>query len=260
MRNTYLSKASPVPFPAYRMGTRTQVPTKIVVHRQGNPGAEGENGISWMARTGAASIHHYVDDGTVFRGIPEANHAFHVLEGRRAGMFGLPTYGPYGRRGDYDTIGIEVEDEDAESTALVRGQTYGFSQESRITLVLLLADILRRYPRLKTTDIITHSDLDPWTRPLDPGDAINMTDLRLDVQDVRDGNEPWRTVGATASGKAAVRLNVSPPMGQDDLARLYRHVLAGAAPGVKVKPLAEGSNTVVVPVNRDGYYIEVPKG
>jgi len=243
------------------MGTRTQVPTKIVVHRQGNPGAEGENGISWMARTGAASIHHYVDDGTVFRGIPEANHAFHVLEGRRAGMFGLDAYGPYGRRGDYDTIGIEVEDEDAASTALVRGQTYGFSQESRITLVLLLADILHRYPRLKTTDIITHSDLDPWTRPQDPGDAINMNDLRLDVQDVRDGNEPWRTVGATASGKAAVPpRRATPPLDMDDLVMLGHYIASGRAPGVKVVPLVPGSNTVTVPAHVDGYYIEVPKG
>ena len=201
MRTTYTRIDTP--FPAHRMTTTAQRPKKIVVHRQGNPGAEGENGIKWMVRTGAASIHRYIDDEKVFFGIPTDRHAFHVRGYRRTEEFGLPFSGQYGPRGDYDTIGVECEDEDQNSAQLAPGQTYGLSQETRISLVLVLRDLIREYPDLTVMDIIRHQELDPWTRPEDTGDALNLADLRADVQDLLDGEAPWRTVQTYATGAAA---------------------------------------------------------
>lgn len=202
MRDTY-EYIAPGPFPPERVNTAHQpIIRKVVWHRQGNPGAEGENGINWMARTGVASIHAYVDDGKVFEGVPWDRHAFHVLEHRKAANFGLRTNGDYGVRGDYDTFGVELEDESPSSTELAPGQAYGLSQETRITAVLLGADILRWFPGLTVTDFIEHADLDPFTRPEDVGDALYMPDFRLDVLDAFEGRTPWRTVGKYARGTA----------------------------------------------------------
>lgn len=218
MRTSYLSLASPTPFSWERMHTSFQRPTKVVVHRQGNPGVDGVNGIQWMARTGAASIHWYLDDARAYYGIPENRHAFHVLESREAWKFGLPSSGSYGNRGDYNTIGIECEDESPTSDDLAPGQTYGISQETRITLVYLLSDILQRN-NLGVMDIIRHQDLDQWTRPTDPGDAINISDLRKDVQDVINGKTPWRVVDKYATGDPKpepVMDNLSPVFNPDN--------------------------------------------
>lgn len=215
MRTSYLELQSPTPFSWERMNTTVQAPTKIVIHRQGNPGVEGVNGINWMARTGAASIHYYLDDARCYVGIPENRHAFHVLESREAWRFGLPQNGAYGARGDYNTIGIECEDESPTSDALAPGQTYGISQETRITLVYKLPEIIRRR-NLTVMDIIRHQDLDPWTRPTDPGDSINLADLRKDVQDVLDGKPPWRVVGEFATGEPMPEpANISPSVNVD---------------------------------------------
>lgn len=196
-------------FPEGRLNTIPQHPTKVVWHRQGNPGAEGENGLAWGARTGAFSIHFYIDDQTVFEGIPWDRHAFHVSESLKAGDFGLQSNGVYGARGDYGTIGIEMEDEDADSTELAPGQAYGLSQETRISAVLLGADILRWFPWLGVADFIEHADLDPWNRPEDLGDALYLPDFRLDVADALAGREPWRTVGKFARG---VETTEQPPL------------------------------------------------
>lgn len=199
LRTTYTTKQ--VVFPPDRVNTRIQRATKIVVHRQGNPGVEGENGMEWGRRTGTFSIHYYVDDGMVLTGIPGNRHAFHVKESRKAAEYGLPPTGEYGPRGDYNTIGVECEDESTSSDDLAPGQTYGLSRETRITLVHLLADIIRDYPWLGTDDIIEHANLDPWTRPEDLGNALNILDLRADVADVIARREPWRTVGRYATGQ-----------------------------------------------------------
>jgi hypothetical protein len=180
--------------------TRFQTPRKVVWHRQGNPGAEGESGIAWGARTGAFTIHHYIDDGICLSAVPENRHAYHVKEHRWAPNFGLVTNGVHGIRGDYDTIGVELEDESPTSTPLAPGQAYGLSQETRITAVLLGADILRRWPLLTTADFIEHADLDPITRAEDVGDALYLPDFRKDVDDVLAGRTPWRTVGKFATG------------------------------------------------------------
>lgn len=193
-------------FPADKMNSASQRPTKVVWHRQGNPGAEGENGIAWGARTGAFTIHEYIDDQVVLEGIPWDRHAFHVLESRNAQKFGLPSTGVYGPRGDYNTFGVEMEDESPASAELAPGQLYGLSQETRITAVLLGADILRWFPWLTVEDFLEHADLDPWTRSEDIGDGLYMPDFRLDVADSFAGREPWRTVGRFARGTA----NLSP--------------------------------------------------
>lgn len=199
MRLTYKSES--VAFPDNRITTAQQTPTQIVVHRQGNPGVEGEAGIRWMARTGAASIHYYVDDDTVWSGVPEDRHAFHVAESRR--VSGRPTWGLHGLRGDYNTIGVECEDEDRASGDLAPGQRYGLSQETRISLVVLLATLCYRRG-LKPDVIIFHSTLDPWTRPEDPGNALNLEDLRADVAYMLADETPWRTVGRWATGARLV--------------------------------------------------------
>jgi hypothetical protein len=193
MRNTYVSVPM-VAEPWESLGD--QRPTKIVMHRQGNPGVEGEAGADWGKRTGAFSIHRYIDDARVRVWIPFGRQAKHVSFGGNAAKFGLPATG----RGDANTIGIEMEDESPTSAPLAPGQTYGLSQETRITAVLLVADILRLYRHMTVADIIEHADLDPDNRPEDTGDALNLVDFRLDVQDVLDGKTPWRTVGKFATG------------------------------------------------------------
>lgn len=187
-------------FPAGVMNTPLQGPTKVVWHRQGNPGAEGESGIAWGARTGNFSIHFYIDDKVVLEGVPWDHHAYHVKESRNAAKFGLPTTGFAGPRGDYNTIGVEMEDESPASAELAPGQAYGLSQETRISAVLLGADLLRWFPWLRVDDFIEHADLDPWTRPEDIGDGLYMPDFRLDVLDAYNLKTPWRTVGKFARG------------------------------------------------------------
>lgn len=227
MRTTY----NPVKFtgfPAARMNTIVQRPTKVVWHRQGNPGTEGVNGMQWGATSGSFSIHYYIDDQTALEGIPWDRHAFHVLESRNASKFGLPSTGLYGPRGDYNTIGVEMEDESPTSTALAPGQAYGLSQETRITAVLLGADIIRRHPWLTVNDFIEHADLDPWTRAEDIGDGLYMPDFRLDVADVLAGRTPWRTVGQFARGTATTGV---PPVATFTQAQLDAAVAAAEARG-----------------------------
>lgn len=234
MRLDYLSRY--VPFPPDRVNTRKQTPKQIVVHRQGNPGVEGQSGIKWMARTGLASIHYYIDDDIVYSGVPTDRHAFHVLEPRK--VTGRITYGPHGRRGDYDTIGIECEDESPASADLAPGQKYGLSQDTRVSLVVLLATLMWQSDgRLTPADIVFHSTLDPWTRPEDLGDALNLDDLRLDVKDLLDSRTPYRTVGRHARGE---RRPVTVPAPKP----------AAPTPPVRVAPMAPG----LTAANRDDVF------
>lgn len=199
MRMTY----ERVPFDFGRAATVLQIPRRIVIHRQGNPGVEGENGLAWGKRTGSFTIHSYVDDGVCFDAIPPNRHAFHVLQASVAAEKGFMVDGPYGKRGDYESIGIESEDETPESADLAPGQAYGLSQATRITLLLRVADYLRQYPHLTPDDVYEHADFDPWTRAQDLGDALNLSDFRDDLRDLLAGRVPWRTVGRWATGARA---------------------------------------------------------
>ena len=196
-----------------------QVPRRIILHRQGNPGVEGENGLAWGKRTGAFTIHSYIDDAVCFDAIAPLRHAFHVKEASVAAARGFRTAGAYGPRGDYDSIGIETEDENAQSTALAPGQAYGLSQETRVTLLLRVAAYLRQFPPLTPDDVTEHADWDRWQRPEDLGDALNIPDFRDDLRDLLAGREPWRTVGAFARGGRTTVLppaappTVAPPLG-----------------------------------------------
>ena len=177
------------------------VPRRIILHRQGNPGAEGANGIQWGRSTGAFTIHRYIDDGLVFEAIPLECHALHVKEARVAKAKAFRTAGPFypGERGDYDSIGIETEDEKGGAP----GQAYSLSQETRITLLLVVDEILKRFPRLTPDDVTEHADWDPWQRPDDLGDALNLLDFRDDLRDYAAGRTPWRTVGQYATSVRA---------------------------------------------------------
>jgi LysM repeat protein len=151
------------------------------------------------------TIHSYVDDGVCFDAISPGRHAFHVREPRTAAAKGFRTTGQHGTRGDYDTIGIEAEDENPTSGDLLPGQAYGLSQETRITLLLRVRDYLRDFPYLTPEDVSEHATWDQWTRPHDLGDALNVLDFRDDLHDLRAGRTPWRTVGKHANGTRAVR-------------------------------------------------------
>lgn len=186
-----------------REQTSWQRARRIIMHRQGNPGVEGESGIAWGKRTGAFTIHRYIDDARCFEGIALDRHAFHASAARVAEARGFRVAGTYGPRGDYDSIGVEMEDEDAQSTTLAPGQAYGLSRETRITAVLVVADILRACPWLTVADIDEHATWDPDDRPEDLGDALNIPDFREDVADLLAGRTPWRTVGEFARGTRA---------------------------------------------------------
>lgn len=179
-------------------GAAPQVPKRIVVHRQGNPGAKALNALNWGNSTGAFTIHRYIEDDVVYGAIPLEKHAYHVLEPRIAEARGYRANGAYGRRGDYDSIGIETVDLPGGGP----GQAYSLSQETRISLVLVCATLVKALG-LTVADIDEHAAYDPWTRKEDLGDALYIPDLRLDVQDHLDGREPWRTVQQFAYGKPA---------------------------------------------------------
>lgn len=206
MRVTYEA----VPFDFEQAVTSWQRPRRIIIHRQGNLGAEGESGIAWGKRTGAFTIHRYIDDGRCFIAIPLDRHAFHVSATTVARARGMRVDGDYGPRGDYDSVGVEMEDESPQTTPLAPGQHYGLSRETRITAVQVVADIIRECNSapgatimLTVADIDEHATWDPDQRPEDLGEALNVQDFREDVQDVLDGREPWRTVGEFATGARA---------------------------------------------------------
>ena len=173
---------------------------RIIVHRQGNPGATALNALNWGNSTAAFSIHDYVEDGVCYHAVKADRHAFHVTEHRLAEQRGFQVLAAGGiKRGDIDTIGIETVD----VAGGAAGQIYSLSQQTRITLVLRLADWLRYLPQLTVEAISEHADWDTWQRPDDLGDALNIPDLREDVRDLIEGREPWRTVQEFATGMRA---------------------------------------------------------
>lgn len=179
--------------------TTAQVPRRIVIHRQGNLGVKALNALTWGNREKAFTIHSYVGDDTCYDAIPAGRHAFHVKEARKVKELGGRVTGSYGTRGDYDSIGIETED----VAGGAPGQAYSLTQETRITLLLRVRDYLLEFPHLTPNDVYEHGQLDPWTRPNDLGDALNVLDFREDLKDLLAGRTPWRTVGTFARGTRA---------------------------------------------------------
>lgn len=179
-----------------------QIPNRITMHRQGNPGAEGTNGITWMNDANAGSIHSYVDDVICWDGVPATRLALHVKASTVAEAMGYrvtdAAWG-YERRGDYDAIGIEMEDESPSSGDLAPGQLYGLSQETRITALLRCAAYMREFS-IPSSKVDEHATYDPANRPDDIGDGLFIPDFRLDLDDFLAGREPWRTVGRWARG------------------------------------------------------------
>ena len=224
-------------------------PLGVVIHRQGNPGVPALNAIRWGIDQQTFSIHWYVDGGIAYRCVPEDRHAYHVREWREAHARGRPVYrssfmarvprsltapvhgevaGASKPRGDIGQLGIEVVDR-------VRpdGQVY-FDQESRITLLLLVRDIVLRRARTRGDwlrefyfPVTGHMTWDPWTRPDDPGQALYLPDFTADLLDLLTGREPWRTVGAEYDGRRPVADREAAP--GIDLAALRGHL--GAAAG-----------------------------
>ena len=200
-------------------------PVAACVHRQGNPGASALDAIRWGASSGSFSIHWYVDGVRAYACVPETQHAYHVLEWRVADAAGrrvypskfaaitpqwatAPVNGQYAGsskpRGDIGVIGVETVDRKRAD-----GTIY-LDQDTRVTLLLLLADIQRRaaqrakrYINDLIFPVYSHAMLDPWTRADDPGQALYMLDFRADLLDLIVGREPWRTVGAEYRGLVA---------------------------------------------------------
>ena len=177
-------------FPAIVTGT----PRAICLHTDGNAAPHTAlDALKWGDRTGSFSIHYYIDaDGTVFDGVKDEHLAFHVKEYRKADSKGWPVTHPgvEGKRGDIGVIGIEN----------LMDSTGHWSQETRISLLLLVADLVREWPHLADA-IVEHADLDPWQRAEDVGDALHLGDFRDDLADLLSGESaPWRTVGEVATG------------------------------------------------------------
>ncbi len=183
-------------------------PQRVVVHRQGNPGARARASLAWGNEFKTYSIHSYVEDTVCIDAVPPERHAYHVREHRKAAEFGCPTRHVgwrrvWGPRGDIRAIGVETV-ELAGPGAPGVDQAYHLTQETRITLLLRVADYLRQFPSIEPlAQVHSHAELDPWTRLHDPGDALNIDDFRDDLRDLLDGREPWRTVGPVATAQRA---------------------------------------------------------
>ena len=172
----------------------TGIPRAICLHTDGNPNPHTAlDALKWGDRTGSFSIHYYIDaDGTVFDGVPDEQLAFHVKEYRMAASKAWPTTHPdvEGKRGDIGVIGIEN----------VMNASAHWSQETRISLLLLVGNLVKQWPHLADA-IVEHADLDRWTRAEDVGPALHLADFRADISDLLSGESaPWRTVGEVATG------------------------------------------------------------
>jgi hypothetical protein len=177
-------------FPVIDTGT----PRAICLHTDGNPAPHTAlDALNWGDRTGSFSIHYYIDaDGTVFDGVKDEQLAFHVKEYRMADSKGWPVTHPdvEGKRGDIGVIGIEN----------LMDASGHWSQETRISLLLLVGNLVKQWPHLADA-IVEHADLDPWQRADDVGDALHLGDFRDDLADLLSGEAvAWRTVGEEATG------------------------------------------------------------
>ncbi len=255
MRNGYATidrdPDSGVPFAdAMLTGWSHGAPLGLVVHRQGNPGVPALNAIRWGIRTGAFSIHWYVDGERAYKCVPEDRHAYHVLEWREAANRGRPVYrstfmartprwltapasGQYAGaskpRGDIGMVGIECVDRKRDD-----GTIY-FDQDTRITLLLLVRDIVLRHARERRNwlrefyfPITGHATWDGWTRPDDPGQAIYLPDFQADLLDLLTGREPWRTVAEHYDGTQPVGERQSRQRGDVTLALADLKIARGA--------------------------------
>lgn len=185
-----------------------QTPDRVIIHRQGNPGALAANALRWMLTQGL-SIHEYIQDDTSFHAQHWDQFAKHCIEYRKAEALGFDVTTPWGeKRGDWRAVGVETCDISGGGP----GQAYSLSQDTRITLVLRVADICR-IAGIPVNRIYEHADFDPWQRADDLGNALNVPDFRLDVADVLAGREPYRTVQQYAYGTPTTmtRPVVAPP-------------------------------------------------
>ena len=203
MRNTFRDEFFTFTHPNLQ-GWEQEKPNRIIIHRQGNPGAHAKNALDWGNREGAFSIHTYIEDEIVYHCVPLGRQAFHANFGsyEQAAAWGYPVLTP-GRlaRGDIRAVGIETVDIKGGGP----GQTYSLSQETRISLVLVLARLCRELglDPLNGHTIEEHGGYGDPSRETDLGDAIFVPDVRLDVADFMAGREPWRTVQQFAFGRAA---------------------------------------------------------
>lgn len=185
---------------------RTGQPTRVVVHRTANPDATGRRTMTYFAETRAASVQIVIDAADVFLGPALDQHAWHVLEHRKAEAMGFPVrhlaVNPAGgkrkARGDIRAIGIEVREEwrpdfdvprgwttwprsaadtRARDAAIKGGKTW-WTPQTVDTLAEVLADWL---PREIGTDwtLQLHSELDPWQRSHDPDGLMAPEAVRL---------------------------------------------------------------------------------
>jgi hypothetical protein len=176
-----------------------QTPRRVILHRQGNPGAKALNSLNWGNNEGAFSIHSYIGDHVCYDAVPANRQAFHVN-----------ARDPQGVRWDMNAIGIETEDV-KDPAHLAPGQTYALTQETRITLLLRTAEYLRAHG-LAPSAVDEHATYDPVNRPEDLGNALNVPDFRADLTDFLAGREPWRTVQRFATGAPAPASWQPPPL------------------------------------------------
>ena len=181
-------------------GWPTGTPTRGVLHTDGNPRPHSAlAALIWGNRERAFTIQWYVEGSKAYRGVKETWHASHAKRADIAQQEGYRTTWPglSAPRGDIKAVGIEhVMEADG-----------SWSQETRITSVLLGAKIWKRWPNLRWSE---HAHWDPWNRPFDVGDALYVPDWVLDVKDVIAGKEPWRTVQVTASSTPAPKTGPTP--------------------------------------------------
>jgi N-acetylmuramoyl-L-alanine amidase CwlA len=241
MRTTYETR--PFDFTV----TTAQQPRRVILHRQDNPGAKALAALEWGKRTDSFSIHSYIGDKVCYDAVSPFRHAFHVLESRVAQEKGWRVYGPYGYRGDYDSIGVECED----VLGGAPGQAYSLTQETRITLLLRVAAYIKAH-NLTPENVWEHADLDPYARKDDLGDALNILDFRLDLHDYLAGRTPWRTVGKYARGTRAVAAPAPAPSTDSPPFSITRFAWAYARQLVKTHPLS--------PVNgKHRWIVEIPE-
>ena len=140
----------------------------IVVHRTGNPSASARSNNRWAYRTGAASWHYIIDDnGDVIEFVPPTHVAWHAKKPDYAEARGRVVTSPHSttKRGDYDTIGIEVVE-----------TPEGWSPGARASLLKLIQHLQAKYPTID--EVVGHSELDPTDRPDDPDGLWSPANIR----------------------------------------------------------------------------------
>ena len=176
----------------------TGAPNRIVVHRTGNPDADGDATMSYFDSSRKSSVHAVIDRTHVLLGPAPNRQAWHVLAYKQAAAKGFAITNALvqaGRdRGDINAFGIEVvehwtasakkDGQDkltgrARDEAILSGGATTWPDDTVETLVEFLTEWTPH--ELGTLPIFGHSEFDPAMRSHDPDGIMTPSQIRQRV-------------------------------------------------------------------------------